>query len=222
MKTFLLFICLIGMLTPVIAQKESKIRILHADFYKPETAMNRSKLIGNVKLRQNDVLMFCDSLYQYSDSNYVEAFGNVHAIQNDTLHLWGDYMNYNGTTQLAKVRDNVVLQDPQITLTTDFLDYNAFTRIGYYFNEGTIKDSTTTLISNEGYYFTRDNEMFFKDSVRVTTPEYDLYSDTMKYQTETKIISILGATTIYGDNRTLYSEDGWYNSLNAQDRKSVV
>ncbi|CCZ06243.1 MULTISPECIES: OstA-like protein [Culturomica] len=215
MKTFLLFICLIGMLTPVIAQKESKIRILHADFYKPETAMNRSKLIGNVKLRQNDVLMFCDSLYQYSDSNYVEAFGNVHAIQNDTLHLWGDYMNYNGTTQLAKVRDNVVLQDPKITLTTDFLDYNAFTRIGYYFNEGTIKDSTTTLISNEGYYFTRDNEMFFKDSVRVTTPEYDLYSDTMKYQTETKIISILGPTTIYGDNRTLYSEDGWYNSLNA-------
>jgi len=57
--------------------------------------------------------------------------------------------------------------------------------------------------------------MFFKDSVRVTTPEYDLYSDTMKYQTETKIISILGPTTIYGDNRTLYSEDGWYNSLNA-------
>lgn len=40
-----------------------------------------------------------------------------------------------------------------------------------------------------------------------------MYSDTMKYQTETKVITILGPTTIIGDNRTLYSEDGWYNSL---------
>lgn len=214
MKTIFLFICLTGMYFSMAAQQAATIRILHADFYKPETANNRNKLIGNVKLKQNDILMFCDSLYQYADSNYVEAFGNVHAIQNDTIHLWGDYLNYNGNTQLAKVRENVTLKDPQITLTTNFLDYDAFTRIGYYFNGGTIKDSVTTLISQEGYYFTRDNEMFFKDSVRVFTPEYEMYSDTMKYQTELKIISILGPTTIYGDNRTLYSEDGWYNSMN--------
>lgn len=215
MKAVLLILGLIGFLFAANAQKGSTIRILHADFYKPETANNRNKLIGDVRLKHNDVLMFCDSLYQYADSNYIEAFGNVHAIQNDTLHLWGDYMNYNGNSQLAKVRNHVKLQDPEVTLTTDFLDYNAFTRVGYYFNSGTIKDSTTTLISEEGYYFTRDNEMFFKDSVRVFTPEYEMYSDTMKYQTETKIISILGPTTIYGDNRTLYSENGWYNSLNA-------
>ena len=41
--------------------------------------------------------------------------------------------------------------------------------------------------------------MFFKDSVKVYTPEYTMYSDTLKYQTETKVITILGPTNIYGD-----------------------
>ena len=55
--------------------------------------------------------------------------------------------------------------------------------------------------------------MFFKDSVKVYTPDYTMFSDTLKYQTETKFITILGPTHIYGDNRTLYSENGWYNTL---------
>lgn len=105
------------------------------------------------------------------------------------------------------------MQDPRITLTTNFLDYDAASRIGHYFNGGTIKDSINTLISDIGYYFVPINQMFFKDSVKVYTPDYTMYSDTLKYQTDTKLITILGPTHIYGDNRTLYSEDGWYNSL---------
>lgn len=212
-KTFLLFICFYGILYPVVAQKKATIQIQHADFYKPETEQKRNKLIGKVALRHENMQMFCDSLYQYSDSNYIEAFGHVHAIQNDTLNLWGDFMTYNGNTQLAKVRDNVIMKDPQITLTTDFLDYNALSKIGYYFNSGTLKDSINTLISQEGYYYVDKDEMFFKDSVKVYTPDYTMFSDTLKYQTVTKVITITGPTIIYSDNRTLYSEDGWYNSL---------
>lgn len=215
-RNFLLLICLSGLFLPVFSQKKAVIKIQHADFYKPEPARNRNKLIGNVRLTQDNILMSCDSLYQYSDSNYVEAFGHVHAIQNDTLHLWGDFMTYDGNTQLAKVRKNVTMKDPQVTLTTDFLDYDAQGKVGYYFNSGTLKDSTNTLISETGYYYTTNNEMFFKDSVKVYAPEYTLYSDTLKYNTVTKVITIMGPTTIYGENRTLYSEDGWYNSLTSQ------
>ena len=95
------------------------------------------------------------------------------------------------------------MQDPRITLTTNFLDYDAASRIGHYFNGGTIKDSINTLISDIGYYFVPINQMFFKDSVKVYTPDYTMYSDTLKYQTDTKLITILGPTHIYGDNRTL-------------------
>lgn len=212
-KALFLFICLSAMSGSVWAQKKAVIKIQHADFYKPEPTRNRNKLIGNVRLTQDNILMTCDSLYQYSDSNYIEAFGRVHAIQNDSLHLWGDYLIYDGNTQLAKVRKNVIMKDPKITLTTDFLDYDANAKTGYYFNSGTLKDSINTLISEIGYYFTTTNDMFFKDSVRVYTPDYTMFSDTLKYNTDNKIITITGPATIYGDNRTLYSEDGWYNSL---------
>lgn len=215
LKAFFLFISLTGFIMPAASQKKAVIKIQHADFYKPEPAQKRNKLIGNVRLTQDNIFMSCDSLYQYSDSNYIEAFGNVHAIQNDTLHLWGDYMTYDGNTQLAKVRRQVTMKDPKITLTTDFLDYDAQNKVGYYFNQGTLKDNINTLISEEGYYYTTDNQMFFRDSVKVYTPDYTMYSDTLLYNTVSKIISITGPTTIYGDNRTLYSEDGWYNSLNA-------
>ena len=157
--------------------------------------------------------MTCDSLHHYSDSNYIYAYGNVHAVQNDTLNMWGDFVFYNGNTELAKVRHNVVLQDPQLTLSTDSLNYDAFNRIGHYFNGGTIKDSVNTLVSDIGYYFLSINEMFYKDSVKVYTPDYTLYSDTLKYQTQSKLITILGPTTIVGEDRTLYSEYGWYNSI---------
>lgn len=69
------------------------------------------------------------------------------------------------------------MKDPKITLTTDFLDYDVANRVGYYFNKGTIKDSINTLISDIGYYYLPINEMFFKDSVKVYTPEYTMYSD---------------------------------------------
>ena len=107
------------------------------------------------------------------------------------------------------------MQDPTITLTTDFLDYDAQDRIGYYFNSGMLKDSINTLISDMGYYYTTTHDMFFKDSVKVYTPDYTMHSDTLIYNTDSKIIRITGPTTIYGDNRTLYSENGWYNTLSS-------
>lgn len=219
-KMILLFLCFSATCFSVAAQNKAIIKIIHADSTMPNLKTNVYRLLGNVELKHENMRLFCDSLYQYADSNYIEAFGHVHAIQhdpmsveNDTLHLWGDFMTYSANTQKAKVRDNVTMRDPQITLTTHFLDYDAGTRVGNYFNGGTIKDSINTLLSDIGIYYMPVNEMFFKDSVKVYTPDYTMYSDTMKYQTETKIITILGPTNIYGDNRTLYSENGWYNSL---------
>ena len=105
------------------------------------------------------------------------------------------------------VRNNVVLKDNRITLKTNFLDYDVGREIGNYYNGGVIKDETNTLRSRVGYYYKEAEFLFFKDSVDVVTPDYHMVSDTMKYHTFTKIISILGPTTVYGKERTLYSED---------------
>jgi hypothetical protein len=99
----------------------------------------------------------------------VDAFGNVHIISNDTLNLWAKYINYNGDTELAKARRNVVLTDPSLTLTTDSLDFDMKNEIGYYNYGGKIVDSTNTLTSNIGRYYTRINELFFTGNVMLKT-----------------------------------------------------
>ena len=213
-RTIYLLICFVILSVGSYAQEKTRIKIEHSDSLFAATRPGApSRFIGNASFSHKDMRMTCDSLYHYSDSNYIYAYGNVHAVQNDTLNMWGDFVFYNGNTELAKVRHNVVLQDPQLTLSTDSLNYDAFNRIGHYFNGGTIKDSVNTLVSDIGYYFLSINEMFYKDSVKVYTPDYTLYSDTLKYQTQSKLITILGPTTIVGEDRTLYSEYGWYNSI---------
>ncbi len=110
-KTFFIGICLLFVSLVVLGQEKAVIQILHSDEYRPNLKTNIHKIIGNVKLQHNQMLLYCDSLYQYADSNYIEAFGHVHAIQNDTLHLWGDFMTYDGNTEKAKVRDHVIMND---------------------------------------------------------------------------------------------------------------
>ena len=81
------------------------------------------RLIGNVQIRMDGALMWCDSLYSYTNNNSVDAFGNVHIVRGDTLNMYADFIHYNGNTKLAKARRNVKLIDKQVTLTTDSLDY---------------------------------------------------------------------------------------------------
>lgn len=195
------------------AQRKVTVDILHADSFEPGTTSNLTKFLGNVRIKHNRMFMSCDSLYRYSDSSFIKAFGHVHAVQDDTLHLWGDFLVYDTEKEFAMVRNNVILKDNRITLKTNFLDYDVGREIGNYYNGGVIEDETNTLRSRVGYYYKEAELLFFKDSVDVVTPDYHMVSDTMKYHTFTKIISILGPTTVYGEERTLYSEDGWYSTL---------
>lgn len=135
-------------------------------------------------MTHENMLMWCDSLYQYDrpDSSYIEAFGHVRAIKNDSIRMSGDYMYYDANKKLIQVRRNVTLEDPQMILTTDFLDYDGIFDIGYYFNWGQLKDSQNTLDSKKGNYFTQTKIAFFKDSVKVNSPEYLFNSDTLKSQ----------------------------------------
>ncbi len=197
----------------VNAQKKTKIRIKKSDKLNYYTEKNMSVFKGNVLLTHKDIKLYCDSAYQYDSNNIVKAYGKVHIIQADTINLWGDSLIYHGDTRLAEVRGNVKMTDPQITLTTNYLDYNANDNIGYYYYGGKIKDSLNILESKKGYYYANEQLLFFKHDVVVYTTDYNMYSDTLKYTTDTKIAFITSPTTIVGEKDSLYSENGWYNTI---------
>jgi lipopolysaccharide export system protein LptA len=212
--TFLLLglFCILTFTTQ--AQKKSKVKIEHSESFRALLKANPPVTIfkNKVYITHGNIKMYCDSVYQYNEQNRIEAFGNVHIINADTVHIYGDYLKYNGNSKIAEMRDNVKLKNKSVTVTTQFLDFDMNESVGYYFNSGKIVDEKNILTSIIGRYYTRQNLLFFKDSVEVHSNDYILKSDTLKYNTVNKTAFILGPTTIENETETLYSEDGWYNT----------
>lgn len=197
------------------AQTKKKVEILHSDTgnYNERIVANAQRLIGNVQIRTDGTLMWCDSLYNYTNKNMVDAFGRVHIVRGDTLDMYADFINYNGDTKLAKARRNVKLIDKKMTLTTDSLDYAMATDLASYNYSGTVKDSTNVLTSLIGQYYVNENKAYFKTNVNGTTKDYKIKSETLIYFTNTKKVFIEGPTYIFNEKDTLYAESGWYDSM---------
>ncbi len=197
------------------AQTKKRVEIVHCDSldYNERIVANAQRLMGNVHIKMEGVLMWCDSLYSYTNNNMVDAFGNVHIIRGDTLDMYADFINYNGDTKFAKARRNVKLIDKKVTLTTDSLDYAMTTDMASYNYSGTVKDSTNVLNSLIGQYFVNESKAYFRTNVDGVTKDYKIKSDTLIYFTNTQKVYIEGPTYIFNEKDTLYTEFGWYDSV---------
>jgi lipopolysaccharide export system protein LptA len=208
------------------SQTKKRVDIEQADFleYNESIIQNAQRLIGNVIITHEGIRMWCDSAYSYTDTNMVDAYGHVHILKDDTLHMYSNYLNYNGDTKWAVATGNVKLVNKSTTLTTDTLDFDMAQNIGFYDDYGTVVDSTSTLNSKIGQYYADLNKAYFKKEVHVFSEDYTLDSDTLIYDTQTKVVSIVGPTHIHDEETTLYAESGFYNSItgNAELYKNPV
>lgn len=168
------------------------------------------KLLGNVKMRQGDVLMDCDSAYFYTKRNAVDAFGNVHITQGDDLNIYSDSLKYNGDDKLADLYSNVKLVEPRMTLTTERLTYNMQTKQAKYAQGGHVVGTDMDLVSERGYYYSESKMAYFRDNVEVVGSDYKLSADTLGYHVDTETSYFYGPTDITTSNNNIYCESGWY------------
>lgn len=208
--------------------KKTKVYLEHANtlsFDKEQNA-DAQVLIGDVCFRHDSSYMYCDSAYFFEQSNSLEAFSNVRMEQGDTLFVYGDYLFYDGNLQIAYLREHVRMENGQVTLFTDSLNYERIPDIGYYFDGGLIVDSLNQLSSFYGQFSPATKLAVFNDSVRLENPQFTLYSDTLHYNTENKVATILGPSVIVSDSGTVYTSRGWYDTENNTalllDRSEVV
>ncbi len=196
------------------AQRKSKVFVERTDVQRYTQAMDMERLIGNVKLRHEQTVFYCDSAYLNDKSNRLEAFGNVHINVNDSIDVYGDRLIYEGNTRIAEIFNNVKLVDKNTVLTTDHLVYNRNTRIAFYDDNGTIVSEENTLTSKTGYYNTDTKIFYFQKDVVLTNPDSETYSDTLVYNTINETSYFHGPTVIRGDESTIYTEYGWYDTRN--------
>ncbi len=202
-------------LSSLLAQNSALIEILNADvtaFDKIKLGSDATKLIGNVRLQHEDVIMSCDSAYLYKSTGIVDAFSQVRVVQGDTLTLTADRAWYNRNTRLARVRHNVKLVNKDVTLLTDSLNYDRQAGIAYYMGGGVLTQEDKRLTSTRGRFLIEPEIFYFMDSVVITDPEYTIYTDSLKYETATEISHFGGPTEIYSEERYIYCENGWYDS----------
>ena len=183
--------------------------------YDEKRIMGAQILKGDVVFRHEEALMFCDSAYFYEETNSFDAFGHVRFEQGDTLQGFGDKLFYDGNTKLARMRRHVKLihgradENPTILLT-DSLNYDRAKGTAYYFTGGTVSASLNTLHSVRGKYFTDTKKAIFSKKVRLDNPKFVLQSDTLLYDTETKVADIISPTDIVYEQETdITTSRGW-------------
>lgn len=203
-------------MTDTVPPKKTKVYLIHSNTLSFDKAVKPDAQIlnGDVCFRHDSSYMYCDSAYFFEQTNSLEAFSNVRMEQGDTLFVYGDYLFYDGNTQVAYLRENVRMENGQVTLFTDSLNYERIPNIGYYFEGGLIVDSLNQLSSFYGQYSPETKLAAFNDSVQVENPDFTLYSDTLHYDTESKVATILGPSVIVSDSGTIHTSRGWYDTVN--------
>src|SRR5690606_2660792 len=69
-----------------------------------------------------------------------------------------------------------------------------------------------TLTSVHGYYFENSRDAYFRKNVVVNTESATIYTDSMRYNSASKMTYFYGPTNIQGTNGNLYTENGDYNT----------
>lgn len=203
------------------AQKTAKQELIyleHAEslLFDKDQSSDYQVLVGNVQFRHDSVWMYCDTAHYYQADNSLFAFGHVHITQGDTLTIDGKTLFYDGNRKLAQMRQEVVMANQGVTLYTDHLDYDRIENIGYYFMGGKIVDTTNVLTSVYGRYNPATKMAFFKEDVVLTHPQFVLTTDTLNYNTDTRVASIVSHSIITSDQSVVHAFRGWYNTLSGE------
>lgn len=219
--TLALFALMFSLTGSVFAQRKVKLKQADNLYGTMRDGKRYDRLVGNVIFIQNKTTIYSDSAHFFRSQNRIEAFGRVHIVEGDSVDVTARGLSYDGNKKVAYLRKQVVFKKLGIaTLFTDFLDYDRLKNEARYFNGGKLVDSTNTLTSSKGYYDVNTNLASFKKNVVAFNPDYTLNSDTLQYNSSTKIIYFKDSTRVTDKEGAVANyTNGYYNTL---EKKSTL
>ncbi|MBN8578586.1 MAG: Organic solvent tolerance protein OstA [Cytophagales bacterium] len=220
MMRFAFLLLLMTTTGAALAQRQVKLKKADNLYGAVKDGERFDRVIGNVIFVQQKTTIYCDSAHFFKKRNFVEAFGKIHITEGDSVDVVARSLTYDGDKRIAYLRRNVVFKKLGVaTLYTDFLDYDRPRNQARYFNGGRLVDSTNVLTSKKGYYDIRTNMASFKREVVGKNPDYTMESDTLQYNSSTKVIYFRDHTVVTNkDGSTAIYKSGFYNTnLKASD-----
>lgn len=201
-----------------------RIFLEHADVLRKQDRDSFMVLSGTVHFSKGAMRMYCDSAHYYPTSESMDAFGNVRMQQGDTLFIYADELNYDGLREIAYLYadegKDVRMINRNVRLNTPEFTYDMVDERGYYTNGGVLTDPQNRLVSVEGEYLPATKEANFYIDVHLHRIDgrdtLDIYSDTMYYDTRTRIAEFYSPTEIISGRGTIHTTEGVYDTRNNQ------
>lgn len=194
-----------------------RIHIIHAELFRFERYDDKEfqYLSQNVIVKHKKVFMLCDSAV--IENKRVRAVGHVRIIEGDSLQIYGDTLDYNGEKQIADFIGAVVLKHKEKTLFTNKLNYDLKKRIASYNQSAHLFADQVNLKSKRGYYYAKDEQAYFKDSVIVLMDKgMTLFADSMVFDAKQQRVKFTGPTLIQDNALEIYTEKGYHDVQSQQ------
>ncbi|MEZ4924752.1 MAG: OstA-like protein [Saprospiraceae bacterium] len=199
---------------PTATQDTQKLKIETAQVieYFKEGEREKQKLSGNVRMRQEDILVYCDTAIMFMDDAIL--IGNVVIEQGDSVKVFSDSTHYHADTKIADLYGNIALENGKQKLFTRQMRYDAGNKIAEYHTGAVMDNGKSQLKSKHGYYHVNEKMVFFKGDVVTTDPDFTMRTDTMTFNTETQTVNFVAPTLISQRDGKIYTEGGFYDIEN--------
>lgn len=183
-----------------------------AYFYQSTNSMSA---FGNVRMEQGDTLfLYCDSLDYNGDTMYGQLYDHVHMVHRSkktksNTHLYTDYMTYDREIEEAQYPETGVMVDSLVHLRS---------QIGWYYPN---TQEAFFQFDVQGRVYERDSawramggmppHVYDPDDKKLTPTHY-LYSDTLRYNFEQRVATVLGPSRILKDSTEIHTRRGYFNT----------
>ncbi len=189
----------------------------HLMHFVDEQGIEYDTLIGDVRITQDSLFLFCSRAY-VRDQSYIEAIDNVVIVQEDSIHLFADSLIYDDNKEFANLYGEVVIQNGEKKLFTSEAEYNVRSKKARYDKGATLYNANTELISEEGIYDIDRDFAKFKGRVTIRDSSSVLRTDSLDYDLAKDEVYIIAPTNMDTDSTSIYCERGYYSYKAEQGR----
>ena len=157
---------------------------------------NVRKLIDNVVLRSDDMLMHADSAYQFIGRNLIHAF-NIQ-IETEKEIVWADTLFHNTATEYSQFRGRVILETSENTVFSQQVDMYAPIDLALFLTPLRFEDAGGVLLAERGFYYQDIDSAGFYGNVQLADSTQYLESDSLFMNRNKEIYELFGQ--VYADD----------------------
>jgi lipopolysaccharide export system protein LptA len=172
--------------------------------------------VGNpLVIKQGTTLFKADSIYISNKvaNKYMEAFGKVYINESDSVITTASYLKYFSDKRFAILQKNVNIKSAGGTFSSEAVEYDLNTKMATYKNGAKIISKKSVLTSKTGQYYSNSKDALFTGKVVLKGSNYDVYSDTLYYNTNTEVANFVTYTKVYNikKKQTIETTRGFYD-----------